>query len=66
MPNNNTSEPVPPTALPSAERIEACRTALEAAASQAGECHETAGIFGWAYGYPVPAQPGPEAERAAV
>ncbi|WP_158714620.1 hypothetical protein [Streptomyces sp. NRRL S-474] len=33
-----------------AERIEASREALTRAAEQAGECHESASIFGWAYG----------------
>lgn len=49
MPSTDTPDSTPQTPLPLTERIQASRDALAASASQAGECHETAGILGWAY-----------------
>ncbi len=50
MPNVPVSDKAMGTTVGLAERIEASREALTRAAEQAGECHESASIFGWAYG----------------
>ncbi|MCX5346039.1 hypothetical protein [Streptomyces atratus] len=52
MPNVPVSDKVMESTAPLAERIEVCRDPLTWAAAQAGECHETASIFGWDYGVP--------------
>lgn len=49
MPNVPVSDKAMEAAAPLVERIEACREPLTRAAAQAGECYETASIFGWAY-----------------
>ncbi|MEU6019251.1 hypothetical protein ABZ826_36135 [Streptomyces sp. NPDC047515] len=52
MPNVPVSDEVMESTAPLAERIEACRDPLARAVAQAGECYETASIFGWDYGVP--------------
>ncbi|MEW2491523.1 hypothetical protein [Streptomyces sp. NPDC048411] len=52
MPNVPVSDKAMESTVRLAERIEACGDPLARAAAQAGECHETAGIFGWGYGAP--------------
>ncbi|MFE3902087.1 hypothetical protein ACFXPY_17600 [Streptomyces sp. NPDC059153] len=49
MLNVHVPEESTPAATPLAQRITACRDRLTRPAAQAGELHDTAGIFRWAY-----------------
>ncbi|MER6529067.1 hypothetical protein [Streptomyces sp. NPDC001508] len=49
MPNVHISEKSAPATSPLTRRITACRDQLARSTAQAGELHDTASIFGWAY-----------------
>lgn len=49
MPNVPISEKSAPATTPLAQRISACREQLARSTAHAGELHDTASIFGWAY-----------------
>jgi hypothetical protein len=52
MPNVHVPEESTPTTTPLTQRITACQDQLTRPAAQAGELHDTASIFGWAYLWP--------------